>query len=127
MAQHSRTAHFLSALATLSQALARRQEALAIIEQYRELLERTMDQDSRAKLVNQRQLLERNKELAELELGGIDLWINTMSGSIASKEQLSHALKAFTDTVAGKTFEQLLANDGDMDLIVAGIASGRPS
>lgn len=124
MARHSRTAHYLSALATLSQALARRQQALSEIETYCELLDRTQDENMRGFLETQRRQSVRDQEIAELELRGIDLWINALSGAFLGKAQLTQALKQLADDVAGAAFTQAFQSDEELDLLVAGLGAG---
>lgn len=124
MARHRRTAHYLSALATLSQALARRQLALAEIERYHELLDRTLDGDMQAALEIQQRESERDRELAELELRGIDLWLNALSGAFVGKDQLVQALKQFADNVAGAAFTRIFHTDEELDLLVSGLGVG---
>lgn len=123
MARHSRTAQYLSALGTLSQALARRQQALAEIESYRDFIDRAMDEEMLGYFEIQRKQSMRDHELAELELRGIDLWINALSGAIVGKDQLIQALNKLADDVAGAAFSQAFQSDEELDLLVAGLGA----
>lgn len=124
MARHDRTAQYLSALATLSQALARRQQALSEIDRYRDLLTRTDDDVLKSSFQILRQQAERDQELAELELRGIDLWVNTISGGFMSKDELSQALKGLADEVAGTAFDRIFSGEEAFDAIVAAMGAG---
>jgi len=126
MARHNRTAHYLFALATLSQALARRQQSLSDIERYVDLLDRAPNDGMKSILENQLQQAERDRGLAELELRGIDLWINTLSGGFMGRDQLRQAVTALADDVGGVAFERLFSSDEELDAIITGLGALRP-
>lgn len=124
MAQHSRTAYYLSAVATISQALARRQRAVAEILLYSELLDRMSDENMKSILETQMRQSERDQELVELELRGIDLWTNTRSGALIGKDQVAEALNELAADVRGGRFSKTFLNDEEMDLLVGGSNTG---
>lgn len=121
MARHERTAQYLSALATLAQALARQEQTLAEIEAVDRLLAATPQGERHDALALQRQRGERDRELAQLALRGIDLWINTLSGSFAGKEQLAQALQALAAEVDGGALGHTFPSDAEMDRMIAGL------
>ena len=118
MESHSRTAQYLSALATFSQALSRRQQALSNVERYCKLLALTLDEKILADLGTQRRFAERDQGLAELELRGIGHWINTLSGSFVDKEQLSQALSELINDVASDAFAPTFLSDEEINGLV---------
>ena len=126
MVRHERTAHYLSALAALSQALARKEQALAAGERIVGMLDRTADDGLKVFLEMQRQQAERDQEIAELELRGIDLWLNTMAGGFMGKDQLSDAVRLLADDVGGAAFDHVFSSDEELDAIITGFGAIRP-
>lgn len=124
MAQHRRTAQLLAALAALSLALSRRQQALAEAEEIGAIMAQTADPQLRQALNRQRQQAHRDLALAELELRGLDLWINAQSGNVMGKAQLLEAIANLSEEVAQDSFAPIFPSEAALDTLLSGCTSG---
>ncbi len=115
MQRHDRTAQFLSAVAVLSQALARRQSARSRIERSRDLLARTTDVNRANALQSELDRAQFEQDLAELELRAVAVPIHLLAGAHMEKSQVCDALRSLADEVNADAFPGAFPREEALD------------